>query len=99
MTYHIILVHTHVDSTLSFYTLPFFEPIPTTTVQHIKGVTCFCHDVSEEGRIGDDGTIKLCVVKRRIIQLYKIGEMMAMERVRNLYWPLCCYRSSPSPLL
>ncbi|RUP14376.1 hypothetical protein BC936DRAFT_139679 [Jimgerdemannia flammicorona] len=66
------------DSTISFYLLPFFDPIPPVMVQHIKGVTCFSHDIAED-RIGDDGTIKLCVVKRRSIQLYKIGELMTME--------------------
>ncbi|RUS20562.1 hypothetical protein BC937DRAFT_94937 [Endogone sp. FLAS-F59071] len=83
--YRVILVYTYVDSTLSFYTLlPFFDAIPTTIVQHIKGVTCFCHDVAEEGRVADDGTIKLCVVKRRSIQIYKMAELVTMERSGSL---------------
>ncbi|CAO3664445.1 unnamed protein product [Umbelopsis vinacea] len=68
------------DSTLSFYTLPFFDPIPVSIIPHIKGVSCFSHDASEDGRIGEDGTIKLCVIKRRIIQLYKIGELVQLKK-------------------
>lgn len=70
-----------IDSTLSFYTLPFFDPIPVSIIPHIKGVSCFSHDASEDGRIGEDGTIKLCVIKRRIIQLYKIGELVQLKKV------------------
>ncbi|KAL0078710.1 hypothetical protein F4703DRAFT_1796795 [Phycomyces blakesleeanus] len=62
------------DSILSFYTLPFFDPIPVSLIPHIKGVSCFSHDAAEEGRIGEDGTIELCVVKRRVVQVLKIGE-------------------------
>ncbi|KAG0337928.1 hypothetical protein BG000_004793 [Podila horticola] len=39
---------------------------------HIKGVTAFCEDGSQKGRVGEDGSIRLCVTKRRIIQFYNI---------------------------
>ncbi|KAI9323408.1 hypothetical protein BX666DRAFT_56103 [Dichotomocladium elegans] len=68
------------DSTLSFYWLPDFSPISVSTVPHIKGVSCFAHDVAEEGRIGEDGTIELCVAKRRVLQIYKIGEHVQMKK-------------------
>ncbi|KAI8346357.1 hypothetical protein EDC96DRAFT_521434 [Choanephora cucurbitarum] len=68
------------DSTLSFFSLPFLDPIPTSFIQPIKGVACFTHDVCEEGRIGDDGTIELTVVKRRSVQIYKIGESMYLKK-------------------
>ncbi|GAA5809917.1 hypothetical protein MFLAVUS_003332 [Mucor flavus] len=68
------------DSTLSFFSLPFFDPIPTSFIQPIKGVSCFSHDIGEEGRIGEDGTVELSVVKRRAIQIYKIGESMHLKK-------------------
>lgn len=73
----------HTDSTLSFFSLPFFDPIPTSFIQPIKGVSCFSHDIGEEGRIGEDGTIELSVIKRRAIQIYKIGESMHLKKVKN----------------
>ncbi|CAM0141457.1 hypothetical protein VKS41_003834 [Umbelopsis sp. WA50703] len=68
------------DSTISFYTLPFFEPIPVSIIPQIKGVSCFTHDTAQDGQIGEDGTIKLCVIKRRMIQLYKIGELVQLKK-------------------
>lgn len=44
-------------------------------------MTCFSHDIAEEGRIGEDGTVELVVVKKRAIQIYKIGESMHIKRV------------------
>lgn len=70
-----------IDSTLSFFSLPFFDPIPVSLIQPIKGVSCFSHDIGEEGRIGEDGTVELSVVKRRAIQIYKIGESMHFKKV------------------
>jgi hypothetical protein len=69
------------DSTLSFFSLPFFDPIPSSFIQPIKGVSCFSHDIGEEGRIGEDGTVELSVIKRRTIQIYKIGESMHLKKV------------------
>ncbi|KAI9472064.1 MAG: CNH domain-containing protein [Benjaminiella poitrasii] len=69
------------DSTLSFFSLPFLDPIPSSVIQPIKNVSCFTHDIGEEGRIGEDGTVELCVIKRRAIQLYKIGgESMHLKK-------------------
>lgn len=73
----------HTDSTLSFFSLPFFDPIPASFIQPIKGVSCFSHDIGEEGRIGEDGTVELSVIKRRAIQIYKIGETMHLKKVRK----------------
>jgi hypothetical protein len=44
-------------------------------------VSCFSHDIAEEGRIGEDGTVELVVIKRRAIQIYKIGESMHLKKV------------------
>lgn len=71
------------DSTLLFFSLPFFDPIPTSFIQPIKGVSCFSHDIGEEGRIGEDGTVELSVIRRRAIQLYKIGEAMHLKKVQK----------------
>jgi hypothetical protein len=60
--------------------LPFFEAIPSSFIQPIKGVSCFSHDIGQEDRIGDDGTVELIVVKRRAIQIYKIGESMHLKK-------------------
>lgn len=60
------------DSTLSFFNLPDFIPYSTQDLPHIKGVTAFCEDGSQKGRAGEDGSIRLCVTKRRIIQFYNI---------------------------
>ncbi|KAI8093371.1 uncharacterized protein BX664DRAFT_357822 [Halteromyces radiatus] len=68
------------DSTLSFYSLPFFDPMPVSSIAPIKGVSSFTHDAAEEGRIGVDGTIELCVVKRRVMQIYKMGEFLQMKK-------------------
>ncbi|KAG1170351.1 hypothetical protein G6F70_007735 [Rhizopus microsporus] len=35
---------------------------------------------AEEGRIGEDGTVELIVVKRRALQIYKVGESMYLKR-------------------
>lgn len=69
------------DSTLLFFSLPFFDPISASFIPPIKGVTCFSHDIAEEGRIGEDGTVELIVVKRRALQIYKVGESMYLKRV------------------
>jgi hypothetical protein len=69
------------DSTLFFFSLPFFQPISTSIIQPIKGVSCFSHDIAEEGRIGEDGTVELVVIKRRAIQIYKIDESMHLKKV------------------
>ncbi|CAO3630338.1 unnamed protein product [Cunninghamella echinulata] len=68
------------DSTLTFYSLPFFDPMPVTFIAPIKGVLCFTHDAAEEGRIGADGTIELCVVKRRVMQIFKLGEFLQLKK-------------------
>ncbi|KAI7862980.1 hypothetical protein BDF14DRAFT_1745752 [Spinellus fusiger] len=68
------------DSILSFYSLPFFDPIPISLIPHIKGVSCFSHDAAEEVHIGEDGTVELCVVKRRVVQVLKIGELVQLKK-------------------
>ncbi|KAG9296858.1 hypothetical protein G9A89_006813 [Geosiphon pyriformis] len=59
------------DSTLSFYLLPQMEPLP---FQYIKGVTCFTYDLAKEGVTEDDGSVKLCVIKKRAVHTYIIRE-------------------------
>ncbi|KAG0350422.1 transforming growth factor, beta receptor associated protein 1 [Podila minutissima] len=69
---HLRMAIVHCDSTLSFFKLPDFIPYSTQDLPHIKGVTAFCDDGSQKGRVGEDGSIRLCVTKRRIIQFYDI---------------------------
>ncbi|ORX54477.1 hypothetical protein DM01DRAFT_1321815 [Hesseltinella vesiculosa] len=68
------------DSTLFFFSLPFFTPISHQTIAPIKGVSCFTHDIAQDGKIGQDGTVELCIVKRRSMQLYKLGEFLQYKK-------------------
>ncbi|CAG8566496.1 1122_t:CDS:10, partial [Diversispora eburnea] len=68
------------DSTLSFYLLPNMEQLSTTKFPFIKGVTCFCHDVSMEGKVEEDGSVKICAMKRRMIHIYSIKDQCTEEK-------------------
>ncbi|RHZ85679.1 hypothetical protein Glove_63g27 [Diversispora epigaea] len=72
------------DTALSFYLLPNMEQLPTTNFPVIKGVTCFCHDVSMEGKIEEDGSVKICVMKRRMIHIYSIKDQCTEEKCIQL---------------
>ncbi|KAG0343263.1 hypothetical protein BG004_005429 [Podila humilis] len=69
---HVRMAIVHCDSTLSFYSLPDFIPYSPQDLPHIKGVTAFCDDGSQKGRAAEDGSVRLCVTKRRIIQFYSL---------------------------
>ncbi|KAG0006620.1 hypothetical protein BGZ65_005965 [Modicella reniformis] len=58
------------DSALSFFSLPDFSPFPPQTFPLIKGVTAFCEDASQKGLLAEDGSVQLCVTKRRTIQFF-----------------------------
>ncbi|KAF9166248.1 hypothetical protein DFQ26_008389 [Actinomortierella ambigua] len=60
------------DSTVSFYSLPEFAPYPQQAMPHIKGVTTFSIDEAQKGVPLEDGSFRLCVTKRRIIQFYNL---------------------------
>ncbi|KAF9131142.1 transforming growth factor, beta receptor associated protein 1 [Mortierella sp. 14UC] len=60
------------DSTLTFYSLPDFQPFASQIHPPIKGVTAFCEDSSQSGHVAEDGSVRLCVTKRRIIQFYSL---------------------------
>ncbi|KAG0303656.1 transforming growth factor, beta receptor associated protein 1 [Dissophora globulifera] len=60
------------DSTLSFFSLPDFQPFATQVLPPIKGVTAFCEEGSLRGSLADDGSVRLCVTKRRTIQFYSL---------------------------
>ncbi|KAF9970431.1 transforming growth factor, beta receptor associated protein 1 [Actinomortierella ambigua] len=60
------------DSTVSFYSLPEFAPFPQQAMPHIKGVTTFSVDEAQKGVPLEDGSFRLCVTKRRIIQFYSL---------------------------
>ncbi|KAF9917492.1 hypothetical protein FBU30_000717, partial [Linnemannia zychae] len=60
------------DSVLMFYSLPDFQPYPPNILAPIKGVTAFCEDSSQSGHVAEDGSVRLCVTKRRIIQFYNL---------------------------
>ncbi|KAK3830887.1 MAG: vacuolar sorting protein 39 domain 2-domain-containing protein [Linnemannia elongata] len=60
------------DSQLTFYSLPDFQPFPPQNFPPIKGVTAFCEDSAQSGHVSEDGSVRLCVIKRRIIQFYSV---------------------------
>ncbi|KAF9122399.1 transforming growth factor, beta receptor associated protein 1 [Mortierella sp. GBA39] len=60
------------DSQLTFYSLPDFQPFPPQNFPPIKGVTAFCEDSAQSGHVSEDGSVRLCVIKRRIIQYYSV---------------------------
>lgn len=62
----------YLDSSLTFYSLPDFQPLPPQTFPPIKGVTAFCEDSAQSGYTSEDGSVRLCVTKRRIIQFYSL---------------------------
>ncbi|CAG8490970.1 5112_t:CDS:10 [Ambispora leptoticha] len=83
------------DSTLSFYTLPEMSPLPVSAFPHIKGVTCFTHDLAKEGQTEIDGSVKLCVLKKRAIHEFSLLENL-VESSENIPLPnvelgtVCC---------
>lgn len=60
------------DSQLTFYSLPDFQPLPPQMFPPIKGVTAFCEDSAQSGHVSEDGSVRLCVIKRRLIQFYNV---------------------------
>ncbi|CAG8455984.1 9617_t:CDS:10, partial [Acaulospora morrowiae] len=60
-------------STLSAYALPNMDPMPLSDFPYIKGVTCFCHDISMEGKTENDGSVRICAIKKRNIHIFSIG--------------------------
>ncbi|CAG8725869.1 7040_t:CDS:2, partial [Funneliformis caledonium] len=53
--------------------------LPTTNFPWIKGVTCFCHDTSKEGKLERDGSVKLCVMKKRTLHIYSLTDRYSEE--------------------
>lgn len=67
------------DTTLSFYSLPEMSPLPPQNFPPIKGVTCFCYDISKEGKTDQDGAIRFCAMKRKMIVIYSLGDRLSEE--------------------
>jgi hypothetical protein len=57
---------------MTFFSLPDFSPLPPQAFPPIKGVTAFCEDSALKGRPAEDGSVRLCITKRRIIQFYSL---------------------------
>ncbi|KAL1917008.1 uncharacterized protein VTP21DRAFT_5206 [Calcarisporiella thermophila] len=72
------------DSSISFYSLPDFEPLPTANYPIIRGITFFCYDVSREGETEPDGSVRICAIKRRVIHFYRVNQGLFMERELSL---------------
>lgn len=74
------------DSTLSFFSLPEMEALPAADFPLIKGVTCFSHDLSMEGKTEKDGSVKICAIKKRTIHIFSINDKCAEEEVWWCEW-------------
>jgi hypothetical protein len=68
------------EATLTFHELPAFLPIPAQVLPHTKGVASVVLDDEEvndswsEGRgLDAEGLVNLCVVRRKMIMLVKLG--------------------------
>ncbi|CAG8578176.1 17554_t:CDS:10, partial [Acaulospora colombiana] len=92
------------DSTLSAYALPNMDPLPASDFPPIKGVTCFCHDISMEGKTEHDGSVRFCAMKKRMMHIFSIRDKwveeaawdvgarawdVAMAKLPKGYWYLC----------
>nr|CAG8434698.1 7037_t:CDS:10 [Entrophospora candida] len=66
-------------STLSFFSLPEMEALPATDFPLIKGVTCFSHDLSMEGKTEKDGSVKICAIKKRSINIFSLNNNCVEE--------------------
>jgi vacuolar protein sorting-associated protein 3 len=55
--------------------------LPTANFPLIKGVTCFCHDISKEGKIEQDGSVKICVIKKRTLHIYSLTDRCIEDTV------------------
>ncbi|CAG8574593.1 9361_t:CDS:10 [Ambispora gerdemannii] len=84
-------------STLSFYALPEMTPLPVSAFPHIKGVTCFTHDLAKEGQTETDGSVKLCVLKKRTVHEFSLLENL-VECSQSIPLPhggiVCCQYGS-----
>ena len=58
-------------------------PLPTSNFPLIKGVTCICHDISKEGKTEQDGSVRICVMKKRVLYIYSLTDRCTEETVRN----------------
>ncbi|CAG8737798.1 4501_t:CDS:2, partial [Cetraspora pellucida] len=61
-------------TTLSFYSLPEMIPLPPQNFPPIKSVSCFCYDISKEGKTDQDGAVRFCAMKRKTICIYSLGD-------------------------
>ncbi|CAG8470925.1 27943_t:CDS:10 [Dentiscutata erythropus] len=68
-----------VYTTLSFYSLPEMNLLPPQSFPPIKGVTCYCYDISREGKTDSDGVVRFCAIKRRMICIYSLGDWLSEE--------------------
>ncbi|KAG0212916.1 transforming growth factor, beta receptor associated protein 1 [Mortierella sp. GBA30] len=66
--------------------LPDFTPFSPQMLPPIKGVTAFCDDGSQRGQVAEDGSVRLCVAKRRIILFYSLWHD-AISEPRELTLP------------
>ncbi|ORZ12536.1 vacuolar sorting protein 39 domain 2-domain-containing protein [Lobosporangium transversale] len=73
------------DSAMTFYSLPGFSPFAHQVLPPIKGVTAFCDDSSQRGQLAEDGSVRLCITKRRTIQFYSLwSDAISEPRELNL---------------
>ncbi|KAI9599645.1 hypothetical protein BDF19DRAFT_419192 [Syncephalis fuscata] len=69
------------DSALSFYSLPNLTVFPSEVISSLKGVTSFYVDPLNSPALGSPrNTVRICVTKRRSIQLYRLSMDLVMVK-------------------
>ncbi|RKP08931.1 hypothetical protein THASP1DRAFT_29275 [Thamnocephalis sphaerospora] len=61
------------DSALSFYALPTLNPFPAELIPSVRGVTCFCVSPRLSRGVDGQGSLRICVAKRRAIHMYRLA--------------------------
>ncbi|UZJ55447.1 hypothetical protein CBS101457_004767 [Exobasidium rhododendri] len=68
------------EATLTFHELPGFLPVPAQVLPHTKGVASVVLDDdevnqswSEGGGLDSEGLVNLCIIRRKVIMLVKVG--------------------------
>ncbi|KAI8053065.1 hypothetical protein BDF22DRAFT_776430 [Syncephalis plumigaleata] len=68
------------DSALSFYSLPNLTVFPSEVISTLKGITCFYIDPPPPSSASPRNTVRICVAKRRSIQLYRLSMDLVMVK-------------------
>lgn len=80
------------DGTLSFFTLPTLDPVPSALINPIRGVvTAVIDDAEMDADTDKPAEMGLCVIKRKSIMLFRLGARLMTDKVSvsTLRWLIC----------